>query len=79
MEETSFDEIMPGLMATVQEKINNSIKFAELLASEEPFDESIYEEFDPYSRYGGNMDDAYYAGVEHGRQQLADEIKELLK
>lgn len=50
-----------------------------ILDAEKPFDDSIYEDFNPGTWSGGNFDDAYQLGIDHGRQQLADEIKELLK
>lgn len=50
-----------------------------ILDAEKPYDTSFDEEFDPHGWSGGNFDDAYFLGMEHGRQQLADEIKELLK
>jgi len=41
------------------------------------------DDFSPYDRFGGNMDDAYYGGLEEGeeagRYGLAVELLELLK
>lgn len=72
-------QFLDGVGAEVQRKVKNAFKLKELLDSIQPFDQSIYEDdFNPMDWSGGNFDDAYYGGVEHGRQQLADQIKELL-
>lgn len=69
-----------SLAPSVKEKLFIEFKgILEILDEEEPFDYAIYEDFDLHGRCGGNYDDAYSLGIEHGRQQLADEIKELLK
>lgn len=72
-------QFLEDIGAEVQRKIQNAMKLQELLNSEEPFDDSIYEDFDLHGRCGGNYDDDYQLGLDHGRQQFADEIKELLK
>lgn len=33
----------------------------------------------PMDDYGGNYDDAYLAGIQHGRTQLANELNEYLE
>jgi hypothetical protein len=42
-------------------------------------DEPIPEDFNPYDAFGGNMDDAFNSGVQRGREQLAQEIREAIQ
>lgn len=54
-------------------------KLKELIKEE--IEESPYyknADFSPYDHFGGNMDDAYWGGVEDGRIQLAEELMELI-
>ncbi len=34
---------------------------------------------DPYSDSGGNFDDAYQMGIDHGRKQFANELNAFLE
>jgi hypothetical protein len=41
--------------------------------------EPLPEDFNPSDHYGGNFDDAFNAGVRHGRAELAKELSALIR
>jgi hypothetical protein len=41
--------------------------------------EPLDDDFNPMDRYGGNFDDAFHAGVQHGREELAKELESLIQ
>ena len=64
-------------MMITHESVANVLAKLEEIVNDEPLPHEE-EDFVPYEMYGGNMDDAYWAGCDSGEQELARELMNLL-
>jgi hypothetical protein len=58
--------------------MNDKLKRIRELISDIDPPEPTPDDWNAYDQYGGNMDDAFAGGIEEGRRQFADEIKQIL-
>jgi hypothetical protein len=70
-----YDNCHDGVIDAAAEVL---VKIKKLINRYDEF-EDLPDDWNPNDRYGGNMDDAFNGGVQHGEESIADELRSIIK